>query len=411
VWRLAAAIIGLFSCVTRAQEALLSSLAVARALQNPVVTWPPEQPRAGPVQLTFGFYTGFQLSDNVNYVEENPQSDTIVRCGVLAGFAWPATEKSTLNLSAGIGYALYVTYPQYSSLEVTPNSALSWDISFEDGTLTIFDQFNYSSQVGSVSALYGLASFPRFDNTIGVKVAWLPNHWHIEGGYSHNDFLSDSTDFSYLNRSSEFFFARGAWRFAESTEAGVEASSSFTDYRMSIQNNNYSLSVGPYWDWQVTQSLHATIRGGWTSFDFSQTSGTAPPADINSYYAGLSVSQQLTEFLTHRLEARRDVRLGYYAGSDYLQEFVLNYSLDWRLTQNITLETSATFEHGTQPLQFGISSVQEDYDWLGVGPTALWQATARTVLSAGYSFWQRTSNLPGRGYVQNSFTMRLTYQF
>src|SRR5262249_17928335 len=163
---------------------------------------------------------------------------------------------------------------------------LSWDISFEDGTLTLFDQFSYSSQVGTVSALYGLASFPRFDNTLGLKAAWLPNRWRVEGGYSHNDFFSDSTQFEYLNRSSEFFFARGAWRFAEATEAGLEASSSFTDYRLNVQNNNYSLSLGPYADWQLTPFIQVTLRGGWTSFVFSEASGNAPQSDISSYYAG-----------------------------------------------------------------------------------------------------------------------------
>jgi hypothetical protein len=409
-WCLVGAPLGFSGFKGQAQEALLSSLSVARAL-NPVVTWPAKQSHVGPIEFAMGLYTGFQLNDNVNYVAENPQSDTILRWGMTAGFTLPATEQSGLNLNTGVGYAYYLVHPQYSAWEISPDSALSWDIAFEDGSMTLFDQFSFSQQVGTESALYGVAAFPRFDNTIGIKATWLPNRWRIEGGYSHNNFFSDSSAFDYLNRSSEFFFARVAWRFAEATEAGVEVSSSLTDYEVNLQNNNTSLSLGPYADWQVTQSLKVTLRGGWTSFVFSDASGSAVVPDISTYYAGLELTQQLTDFLSHRLTARRDVRLGINAGSDYIQEFVLNYSLNWKLTQSLTLETAATFEHGKQPLQSGVSFVQENYDWLGIGPTASWQATGRIALSAGYSFWQRTSNLPGHGYVQNSLTLRLDYQF
>jgi hypothetical protein len=362
------------------------------------------------VRVSLGVFAGVQLSDNVNYSDADPQSDLILRSGITTGFQWPATEKSELRFNGGFGYAHYLAHPEFDALEITPDSALAWEASFEDGKLTLFDRFSYSQQVITESAISGVPTFPRFDNTVGTKVTWLPDHWLLEGGYSHNDFFSDSTAYQYLDRASEYLFLRAGWRFAEVTQAGLEASSSFTAYRLHIQSDNYSVSVGPFADWQVTQALRATMRAGWTSFVFDSSGGSPQNNYLSSYYLGFELSDQLTEFIWQRLNVQHDVRLGIYAGSDYIEELSASYLLDWALTRYWTFELNFGFEHGNQP-QSGAPVAQETYDRFTAGPALSWQMTQKVSCFLGYSFWQRTSNLQGRNYVQNSLTLRLTYDF
>src|SRR5208337_1290085 len=191
---LAGAMVALAGASAPAQDALLSSLAVAQAVQprtNPVVNLAPGQPYVGPVQLSLGMYSSVSFQDNINTSQSNPESDAIVRAGVNAGFFWPATLQSQVSLNAGVGYARYLKNSQYDYVDVAPNSALAWNVFFDDGWLTFFDQFSYSQQVVTEAALSGIATFPHYDNTIGTRASWLPGQWLLEAGYSHDDYFSD----------------------------------------------------------------------------------------------------------------------------------------------------------------------------------------------------------------------------
>lgn len=408
--------------IARAQDALRSALSLAPVIaptQTTPVDLRPDRPHLGPVQLTLGTYAGLELNDNVNSSRLDPQSDLLLRGGVTTGLAWPATTQSDLRFGSSFGYVHYLKNSQYDHLEVGPNSALSWAIGFDDGTITFFDQFSYSQQVLAESAIAGLATFPRFNNTAGTRVDWLPGRWALEMGYSHNDSFSDSSQFQYLNSSSEYFFARGGWRFAETTQAGLEASSSFTSYQLASQPGNYSVSFGPYADWQITQSLHASLRGGPVIYVFDSQPTSSQGKTLDAYYLGFDVSQRLTDFLSHHLSIQRDVRQGLNQGSSYIQELTANYSVSLSLTQRISVGAGLTYEQGTQPFETAINTpfgtflflTVEDYDRYGGTLSASWQATEKLAATLAFNHWLRDSNIKANGYTVNSLSLNLTFTF
>lgn len=405
------------------QDALTSSLAVAKAVQSAqdaVANLAPDRPHLGPVQLSLGLYNSMSFSDNINFSQTDPQSDAILRAGVNVGFFWPATQQSDLSFSARFGYAYYVKNPQLGYVEIAPNSALAWNVFFDDGWLTFFDQFSYSESVVDQAALSGIVTFPILDNTIGARVNWLPKQWQFQAGYSHDNYFSDSTAFEYVNRASEYFFARGAWRFAENTQAGLEASASLTKYQVSAQNATESISVGPYAEWQVTQAIHATLRGGPTLYFFDSNVGPSQGSSLNSYYVGFQVSHQLTDFLSHQIGLQRDVSLGLNAGSSYLEQLTANYSASLALTRNIGLSANLSYAQGTQTFQnlvllfpgFGLLLNQKEaFEQYAVGPSVAWQVSDKLSTSLSYNYYLRESNLAGRGYTQNSVTLSFNYAF
>ncbi len=134
--------------------------------------------------------------------------------------------------------------------------------------------------------------------------------WQWEAGISYDDFRSTDSAFDYLDRGSEYIFLRGAWRFGESTQAGLEFSASQTDYRLKIQSDNTSYSLGPYANWEVTKFLTLNISGGPTLYRFDATGPAQPASTLTSYYFDFEISHQLTEFISQQLSARRDVSLG-----------------------------------------------------------------------------------------------------
>jgi hypothetical protein len=406
-----------------AQEALLSSLAYDRAVapnQNPVANPAPDMPHLGPVQLSLGAYLGADYEDNVNYTQTNIQSDDILHAGVTLGFYWPATQQSAVSLNTSLGYAHYLNNAQYDYLEVGPNSALSWNVLFPDGSLNFFDQFSYSQQVETQASLSGVATFPIFDNTAGARINWSPSQWVFQAGYSHDNYFSDSSVFDYLNRSSEYVFTRGAWQFAEKNQAGLETSASLTSYSLASEGNSYSLSVGPYVEWQITQAIHATIRGGPTYYWFNSTTSSGQGNNLNSYYVGFQVTHQLTEFVSHQLGIERDVSLGLNQGSQYSEQLTASYSVSLALAQGIGLSVNGNYVHGNQTFQNlvtiapGLSipfNQMEVYDQYSVGPALSWQATDKFSTSLSYNYYLRESNLPGRGYTQDIVSLRLNYAF
>jgi hypothetical protein len=131
-----------------AQDALLSALSLYASpvsTSNPAPP-PPDASHLGPVQLTLGAYTGVEANDNINTAQTQQQSDLILHDGLNLGFIWPATAQSSISFYSSIGYAKYLEHPDNDRFEIEPGSALTWQMSFEDGSLTFSDQRGLSQR-------------------------------------------------------------------------------------------------------------------------------------------------------------------------------------------------------------------------------------------------------------------------
>jgi hypothetical protein len=119
----------------------------------------------------------------------------------------------------------------------------------------------------------------------------------------------------------------------------------------------------------------------------------------------------LTDFLTHQLSVQRSVQLGLNAGSEYIEQLTATYSISWSMTQHTALGALLGYENGTQPLQEGLFFVNENYYRVGFGPSFSWQLTDKLSSSLACTHWERHSNLPERGYIDNNVTLLLNYRF
>jgi hypothetical protein len=294
-------------------------------------------------------------------------------------------------------------------VEMAPGSALAWDIGFDEGTVTLYDQISYTQQVYTEGALVDLGSFPRLDNAVGARVSWEPGQCELQCSYGHDDFIADTTSFDYLDRDSEYLFARAGWRFAEATQAGLEASGTITRYWQPLQRNNNSLTAGGYLEWQATPWLNLDLRGG-PSFYWFEAGQYQPSATMDGYYLNFSASHQITQALKHSLSVQRDIQLGVNLGSDYVEEWAATYEASWNLTRTVTLEGSLTGELASQPLQELLSTVTENYNRIGPQASVSWKMTDKIDTSISFSQWLRQSNLPLRGYHEKSVELRFGWQ-
>ncbi|HEX3798998.1 MAG TPA: hypothetical protein VH413_09885 [Verrucomicrobiae bacterium] len=408
-----------------AQEALRSTLSLDQTLatqQNRAVDLGPVQPHIGPVPFSLSVDSGFQFEDNINAAQTNPQADVILHSSLNTSFHWAATDQSEVDLNAGVGYSRYLKYSQNDRVDFAPTSALTWNVLLQDVTLTFYDQFSYTEDVVTQGALSDLATFPVFDNVTGFRASWTPDAWLFQAGYSHDEYFSDLSALNYLNRTSEYFFARGAWRFAENTQAGLEASASITAFEISAQAGNTSISIGPFADWQITEAIRATLRGGPTIylFDAQPGAGSNSGTRLNSYYAGAQLNQQLTDYLSHQVSVQREVSLGLNEGGNFLTQLTAAYSLTYSQTRFLDIGINAAYERGTQTFQNEIVIAEglgflvnqtENYDHYAVGPSFTWHATDKLTASLNYNYYLRDSNLAGRGYQDNTVAFKVDYAF
>jgi hypothetical protein len=414
--------------IARAQQALISAVSIDHSLTlptNDTVNLAPDRAFLGPLQLSLGLRAGAQYNDNINTSETGRESDTILTGGLTVDLFWPATVNSTLHFGTDLGYIEYVQHPANNGLEISPDSALFWEIKFEDATLTLFDQISYLQEGTQDSALANVVTLPRLDNTVGGRVSWDPNQWLLEGGYSYDYFISPSTLFNYVDRESHYFFTRDAWCVNETNQVGLEASLSLTRYLTSSLGSTRSLSVGPYAQWQLTPAMFATARFGEVVSYFDSTGPQSPASSMNSYYFGVNITDTPADFLTAAIDVTRQTALGLNQGSDYIEQIAATGTFSLTITPRISLDGYVTYQNGNQPLQntvlvayvigapniFAQQTLNENFQFYGGGPTLTWHLTDKLSTHLNYSWWRRLSNLPDRGFRQDTVSLNIDYTF
>lgn len=408
--------------VAKGQDALFNAIAVQNGINNASSAFvpAPDQPHLGPVLYNLGAYTGLTFTDNVNNSQTNVVSDVISETGINLGLQWPATENSNLHLNTGISYLHYFKYASNNGLVVTPGSILNYALTWNDASLNFYDQLSFSRQVYTEPALANVATLPQFGNTAGVLGQWDPGHWTFQTSYSFVINRSDGAH-NYLNSDLQELFGRAGWRFAQATQAGVEASGGLTSYQVASQSNNSYYSLGAYLEWQVKPWLKLTARGGPSFYEFyPQTPGVAS-SSLPSYYVSFAISHEITDFLSQNFSLNRSIQVAANQGSDYVQQLSVDYSLNWALTRHVNLSASLGFDNGQQPFTEGFIQilpgvfipiqVTEHYQLYTGSLGAAWQFTGHLATSIAYSHSQRDSNLVGRSYATDSVTVQINYNF
>ncbi len=363
--------------------------------------------RAGPVAYSVSLNYDVEYRDNILSSDTNRKSDFIHQPEMRLDGRWQATSGSVLQLGGGFGYTKYTHYTENDRLRIAPNSELGLDIPLKDFILTFYDRFSYSQDVASAGGLTGVASFPRFDNTVGTRLTWQPDHYFAQVGYGHQNFSANSALFNYLTRSAENFILRGGYQIAAKTLAGVESSLALVDYSQPSQSDNTSYSVGPFTDWQLTQFLHLTFRAGYVHYDFDPTLAVPARRRTSSYYAGAEARHDLTDFITHRVSVTREIAQAFNAGSQYVSSVVLNYDIEWRFAAQAAVFGDVRFEDATEKR----SPVSENYTREGFGGGIRYQWTKRLGSTLRYSYLNRASDQVGRDYQINSVSLGLNYRF
>ncbi|MGH7992444.1 MAG: hypothetical protein ACREDQ_02935 [Limisphaerales bacterium] len=411
-------------------EESLAGESAAQALKNSIESEPYNQ-NYGPVRVRTSAGVGVNYTDNVFY-SYYPKADIMIEPEAELDALWPVSELNTVRLSLGLSYEWYLENPVLNSDAplVNPGSELAFNLFVGDFRIQPHEQFSYQqslffnsfSGAGPFYNFNNVGTFSRLDNQVGVDVTWSLEKAVLKAGYNHENFISKTAEFDYLDRSSEWFTAAAGYVLGDHVQAGPEGWLSLHNYdQQTILTDNWRGRIGPFVEATFPEKI--TLRVG-VGYDMAQYNSTSVPAsvggpgillgnasnaydsDYSSYYAYAKISQEMRLF-THSLEAGRDLLLG--ANANNLRTVYAKYSISSPIIRNVELGANASVnvaeEYG------GPSGFDEQFTYYGVGLQMRYQFAKHWRTDLGYEFLLKESDLPLRDFNRNQVNLDVVWSF
>ena len=408
-WLRLAAPVLLTVSLAPAQEALHESLAgdaaaQARSRQQESM---PYTFKSGDFKLLVTPSLNLGWNDNINLAHTNVLQDFIFFPALGLKVNYPLTQRNLLQLDVTFGYQEYLDHSDYSKLYVQSGSALSYDIYIKDFCINLHDRFSYVQNPPGQAAVAATGTYGTAQNMIGFNTTWDLEDVILSLGYDHQNYWSTTPQFSYTDRASELVVGRGGFKFHPALTAGLEGTVAYTAYDQAVLNNNMAYSAGVYADWRPGNFFHVQPRVGYSIYQFDQTSQTIPASNQDAWYAGLTVTHELSDVVSYSLSAGHELTLGVYG--DTIEDWYVRPALNLKIMRDLTLNATFSYQNGSQGMQTTPGAPSENYDWFTWGLRLGYPLAHQLALGLNYGLTYRTSNEGDRGYTQNVVGLTLTY--
>ncbi len=410
-----AAAAAFFATRVQAQELMRESLAGADVADSRMASTEEQNYnlKLGPIRFLLSASAGMEYVDNINYSNTDRQSDEVARFALNLQSLWNLTRLNTIEVDLGIGFVRYLDHPSATNnnLFITPGSQVSFDVYIADiFRLNFHDAFDLRQDPVDQPTLSGVTNFARFTNTVGVTGVADLNTLVLTVGYDHFNYISLSSDFDYLNRSSEQALASAVYQIAPRVFLGVEGTFADTTYDDNVQNDSVGGTGGLYFDITPTPYLRFIARGGYqyASFDKGGLYSSFPYTDnstLSSFYWNLTVNHRINAYLTENLSSGRENDLG--LTSNYLEVNYVRYNVAWRALSNITLGADGFYEND----QESGGLVDEHLERYGGDVTLGYQFSLQISASAHYAYIKKDSDVTFREYYQDRVGVDVDYRF
>ena len=397
----------------RAQESIrpsgISSLAAdAREEQNAKVHG--EFMRIGPVNVDASAQMELEANDNVGLSENNRKSDFIFRPRLNVDSEWQVTRLNTIRLGLSVSYAKYFHNSKLDTqaLLLDPGTQLGFDIFVgEHLRLNIHDRIQIVQNPIDEATLSNVEKFARLQNSVGITAFVRYPDWDFVFGYDHFNYNTLSSQFNYMDRTEEQFFASARHRVSDALGAGVEASAALINYTDNVNNDGTTWTAGAFADTTLSEYTKLRISGGYQEMTFDGNGTNGDRSNFGGWYANLSAAQRLTQYLSHTLAVGREARLG--LSVNFAEYVYARYAVIWRMNATMTWSFDAFVEDAKESGGAALSA--EHAFRVGGGAALAWKIADRMTLGLHYSYVNKDSDLALRSYYQNTGTLSLNYRF
>jgi hypothetical protein len=351
---------------------------------------------------------GVGWNDNINISHDHALDDYIISPGLGLDVSYPFTHRNLLRFNVQVGYDKYLQHDEYSGFRLRSGSELSLDVYIKDFWINVHDQFQYTLDSAGHPDIANSGLYGGLNNAAGLSASWDLEDTVLTLGYDHLNFVSARSEFAYADSATELVSGRAGFRFNPCLTAGAEGSVAFTRYDQQVLNNNVGYNAGLYANWRPGTNSEVKLRGGYTFFDFSQTSVVIPAEDQNTWYVDLEVTHHVSDAFSYSLSVGHELRLG--TESDSVEAWYVRPNVNWEFIKGWALGAYFSYENGKQGNSNLSGVTAEHYDWANIGFGLAHNLTRNLALGLNYRFTVRSSNFTSREYTQNFVGLGLTYQ-
>jgi hypothetical protein len=392
------------------QESIRPSLAGSLSAESrrPAIDTGQYNIQIGPAFLSMSALLDLEYNDNIALSETDRKSDLIVEPLLNTNVFWQISEYNAIRLNLGVGYVKYLNNPQFdsSSLTITPDSQLAFDIYVGDFRFTIFDQLSIQQNPVTEINLSNVASFERLQNAAGLSVTWDLNKVILFGAYTHYNFYSLNSQFDYLNQTEEQILLSSALKLSDVLTVGLRSTFAVVDYSENFQNDSTDYSAGAFVETQLTRYLTLSAEGGYQGAHFDRGGFDVDTSQLNIPYVRVQLDHRLNRYWTEHLVAGYGAQLGFT--TNYTELAYVHYDANWRMNLRTTLNFDAFYENGAD----SPGTVQvEHVNRVGGGISCTYAIGRKVTLNLGYQIIDRNSDLAGHSYYQNCVILGLGYVF
>jgi hypothetical protein len=392
-----------------AQEALRNSLAgdaAAEALRTHEESLPYTF-KSGDFRLLIEPMLDLSWNDNVNLTKNSPEDDYILRPAVQFDASYPLTERNLLQVDVTGGYNYYVNHSSLSRPYLASGSRVSFDFFVKDWHFNLHDRISYAQDSASEAAVSATGNYGTFQNTAGLSGTWDYGDVVSTLGYDHQNTLATSSQFNNINNSSELLLGRVGLKVRPWATLGIEGTGTITSYEQSALNDSTGWSAGVYVELTPDAYFSVKPRFGYTVNYYRQTSQFTQASDQSSWYGDLTVSHQVTRFLTYSLSAGHELRPG--IESDALEDSYVRPSLSWSVIKRVLIGTSFSYEHGSQAGGQLSTTFGQNYDYYNAGFNVSFTPLKRMSVNLYYRYTIRASDVATGEYSQDVVGVTLNY--
>jgi len=245
--------------------------------------------------------------------------------------------------------------------------------------------------------------FDRMDNFVGPTIDWDLNKVILTVSYDHENFISTTERFKYLDRSSEWFAATANYLLGDKTKAGLEGQVGYHSYDTETTlNDNWRVRVGPFGEIRLPNAMILRVGGGYDMARFDSAAGSGN--DYDHWYAYGKIGQE-TKWFKHSLGAGHETLLGDNANN--LRTTYVRYSIASDIIKNTELEAhlSANFSR-----EFG-GEFREKFIHYLAGCQVGYQFHKYWRADLGYELFYKDSEFSDRTFHRNRVSLDVTFRF
>jgi len=370
----------------------------------------------GPVLLKATGGVSFQVNDNITLSQNNREADILVGPTLNLNLTWPVTRSNSLTLVTAVGYQEYLFHPQNgtSSITVSPNSQLSFDIYTGDIRINLHDQFSVGTNPINQGDLANIVTYVQYTNTIGAGIVWDLQAAVLSLDLNHTNVITPAVKSTTVNIPDDTHTTESAglsvlFPVSAILNTGFNANTSYTSYAASGRGSVDGLGIGPFLEARLTRYTRFDVSGGYQATFFHGEKApigvTAPVGNaLGSYYVNVSIAHQLNRFYAETLAFGRQTQLGIVSQQE--EYYYLAYQSQWKMSNTFSLGSSVSFNDVQE-----FSGQSQHYDQLVANVTTGWQVNRKSSVSLSYQFSLRLANVANQGYVQNALTLQFAYSF